>query len=62
MAIILKNAPKTEEGRRLNLTKEQEEEYRIVFRLPCSSSYLAMASSTSSFLKAVVPQAWTDAN
>lgn len=32
MAIILKNAPKTEEGRRLNLTKEQEEEYRIVFR------------------------------
>ena len=32
MAIILKNAPKTEEGRRLNLTKEQEEQYKIVFR------------------------------
>lgn len=32
MAIILKNAPKTEEGRWLNLTKEQEEQYRIVFR------------------------------
>ena len=31
-----------------------------VCALPCSSLYLAMASSTSSFLKAVVPQAWTD--
>ena len=32
MAIILKNAPKTEEGRRLNFSKEDEEKYRVVFR------------------------------
>ena len=33
MAIILKNAPKTEEGRKLNLSKEDEEKYRLVFRI-----------------------------
>ena len=41
MAIILKNAPKTEEGRRLNLTKEQEEQYRIVFRFDKDTKKLA---------------------
>lgn len=41
MAIIFKNAPKTEEGRRLNLTKEQEEEYRIVFRFDKGTKKLA---------------------
>ena len=41
MAIILKNAPKTEEGRRLNLTKEQEEECRIVFRFDKETKKLA---------------------
>ena len=41
MAIILKNAPKTEEGRRLNLTKEQEEEYRIVFRFDKKTKKMA---------------------
>lgn len=40
MAIILKNAPKTEEGRRLNLTKEQEEEYKIVFRFDANKKEL----------------------
>ena len=33
MAIILKNAPKTEEGRKLQLTKEQEAIYRLVYRI-----------------------------
>ena len=33
MAIILKNAPKTEEGRKLQLTKEQEEKYKLVCRV-----------------------------
>ena len=33
MAIILKNAPKTEEGRKLQLTKEQEEKYKLVCRI-----------------------------
>ena len=33
MAIILKNAPKTEEGRKLQLTKEQEDMYKFVFRI-----------------------------
>ena len=33
MAIILKNAPKTEEGRKLQLTKEQEAIYRLVYRV-----------------------------
>ncbi len=32
MAIILKNAPKTEESRWLNFSEEEEERYRIVFR------------------------------
>lgn len=41
MAIILKNAPKTEGGRQLNLTKEQEEEYRIVFRFDKDTKELA---------------------
>ena len=41
MAIILKNAPKTEEGRKLNLTKEQEEQYRIVFRFDKDTKKLA---------------------
>ena len=33
MAIILKNAQKTEEGRKLQLTKEQEAIYRLVYRI-----------------------------
>ena len=33
MAIILKNAPKTEEGWKLQLTKEQEAIYRLVYRI-----------------------------
>ncbi len=33
MAIILKNAPKTEEGRKLQLTKEQEAIYKLVYRI-----------------------------
>ncbi len=33
MAIILKNVPKTEEGRKLNLSKEDDEKYRLVFRI-----------------------------
>ena len=40
MAIILKNAPKTEEGRKLNLTKEQEEQYKIVFRFDANKKEL----------------------
>ena len=34
MAIILKNAPKTEEGWKLNLSKEDEEKYKLVFLQP----------------------------
>ena len=33
MAIIFKNAPKTEEGKKLNLSKEDEEKYIIVYRI-----------------------------
>jgi hypothetical protein len=48
MAIILKNAPKTEEGRKLNLTKEQEEQYRIVFRFDKDTKKLANIEPWSS--------------
>ena len=40
MAIILKNAPKTEESRKLNLTKEQEEQYKIIFRFDANKKEL----------------------
>lgn len=40
MAIILKNTPKTEEGRKLNLSKEDEEKYRLVFRINKESKEL----------------------
>ena len=33
MASIFKNAPKTEEGKKLNLSKEDEEKYIIVYRI-----------------------------
>ena len=40
MAIILKNAPKTEEGCKLNLSKEDEEKYKLVFRINKESEKL----------------------
>ena len=40
MAIILKNVPKTEEGRKLNLSKEDDEKYRLVFRINKESKEL----------------------
>ena len=40
MAIILKNAPMTEEGRKLNFSKEEEEKYRIVFRYDAKTKEL----------------------
>ena len=40
MAIIFKNAPKTEEGKKLNLSKEDEEKYKIVYRINQESGQL----------------------
>ena len=40
MAIIFKNAPKTEEGKKLNLSKEDEEKYIIVYRINQESQQL----------------------
>lgn len=45
MAIILKNAPKTEEGRKLNLSKEDDEKYRLVFRINKESKEIESGDS-----------------
>lgn len=51
MAIILKNAPKTEEGRKLNFSKEEEEKYRIVFRYNAKTKELVNVEPWSAELK-----------
>ena len=50
MAIILKNTPKTEEGRKLNLSKEDDEKYRLVFRINKESKDLEICDIWNEFL------------
>lgn len=51
MAVILKNTPKTEEGRKLNFSKEEEEKYRIVFRYDAKTRELVNVEPWSAELE-----------
>ena len=51
MAIILKNAPKTEEGVKLNFSKEEEEKCRIVSRYNAKTKELANVEPWSAELE-----------